>query len=64
MHAGRYVFPILASALSVALGSAFTKPAHTQSALSTEDNAFRANSYADALGQLLRLSPGGRRFRR
>lgn len=49
MHAGRYVFPILASALVLALGSAFTIPAQAQSALSAEDNAFRANPYADAL---------------
>lgn len=49
MHAGRYVFPILATALSLALGSVFATPAHAQSALSAEDNAFRANPYADAL---------------
>ena len=49
MHAGRYAFPILSSALLFALGSVFAAPAHAQSGLSAEDNAFRANPYPDAL---------------
>lgn len=49
MHAGRYLFPILASALLLALGGVLATPARAQSALAIEDNAFRANPYADAL---------------
>lgn len=49
MQIGRRPFPLLSAALLLLFGGAFAAPALAQSALSTEDNAFRANPYADTL---------------